>query len=421
MKNIYADIITIGDEILYGHITDTNSQWISAELDKAGIRTKRKSSISDREEEILEMLKEAEQRSDIILLTGGLGPTNDDVTKKTLARYFNCPVELHQEALLHVTALFERRGKTLTETNREQAFLPTLCTYIPNPSGTAPGMWFEKNGKIIMSMPGVPYEMKDIMIQSVLPKLKAHFKTQVIIHQLVKTMGIGESNLSDLIRDWETTLPEHMALAYLPSPGEVKLRLTAHSGDEANLRRELREQLQKLRPYIAPYIFSYHDESIEEVLGNLLRSKQLTIATAESCTGGYLGHLFTSVSGSSDYFKGGIIAYHNEVKMAELGVQEETLRTHGAVSENTVLEMARGVRLKLNTSIGVATSGVAGPGGGTPEKPVGTVWIAYSDSEKTIAQKILLTTRRDLNIKLSAYAVLNLIRQQLSHEPEINQ
>lgn len=414
MKNIFADIITIGDEILYGQITDTNSQWISAELDKLGIRTKRKSSVSDKEADILEILAEAEKRSDIILITGGLGPTNDDITKKTLAHYFDCTLELHEEALLHVTQLFERRGRTLTDTNRAQAYLPSLCTYITNPSGTAPGMWFERNGKIFMSMPGVPFEMKDIMSKSVLPKLKEYFQTPVIIHQLVKTTGIGESNLSDLIRDWEAQLPPSIALAYLPSLGEVKLRLTATGSDSVQLRALVDEQVEKLTPLISEYIFCYTDELMEKVLGNLLREKKLTISSAESCTGGYFSHLITSIAGSSDYFKGCVVAYHNEIKTSLLDVKKETLEQFGAVSENTVLEMAKSVRQKLNTDIGVAASGVAGPGGGTDEKPVGTIWIAYSDAKKTVARKLMLSTRRDVNIRLTAYSLMNLVRQEMA-------
>jgi nicotinamide-nucleotide amidase len=413
MKNIFADIITIGDEILYGQITDTNSQWISAELDKIGIRTKRKSSISDQESDILTMLAEAEERSDIILITGGLGPTNDDITKKTLARYFNCPLELHEEALVHVRNLFNRRGRELTETNRGQAFLPTLCTYIENTSGTAPGMWFEKNGKIFMSMPGVPFEMKDIMTKSVLPRLKEYFKTPVILHQLIKTVGIGESNLADLIKDWEAQLPPHIKLAYLPSLGEVKLRLTATGDTPSALRSEIEEQIEKLTPIIAEYIFGFSEEPLEKILGDLLRLNKRTIATAESCTGGYLSHLFTSIAGSSDYFKGGIIAYHNEIKTSQLNVKEESIKANGAVSEQVVKEMAESIRIKFNSSIGVSVSGIAGPGGGSEEKPVGTVWIGYSDANKTITKKLIFSNRRDVNIRLSAYALLNLIRQEM--------
>ncbi len=411
MKDIYAEIITIGDEILYGQITDTNSQWISAELDKIGIRTKRKSSISDQEVAILEILSEAEKRSDIILITGGLGPTNDDITKKVVADYFNCALTLHPQALLDITELFTRRGKELTDLNRGQAFLPTACTYIPNKSGTAPGMWLEKNGKIFMCMPGVPYEMKDLMTQSVLPKLKEYFKTPVILHQIVKTTGIGESNLADLIKEWEAQLPNTIKLAYLPSLGEVKLRLTATGASAEQLRGAIDSELEKLNPLISDYIFGYGDEPLEKIVGDLLRAKNLTLAAAESCTGGYLSHLFTAIAGSSDYFKGGIVAYHNDIKINLLGLTAQEILAHGAVSENTVLKMANAVRLKMNASIGVAISGIAGPGGGTAEKPVGTIWIAFSDSEKTVAKKLILSTRRDVNIRLAAYSILEMIRK----------
>ena len=411
MKNIYADIITIGDEILYGQITDTNSQWISAELDLIGIRTKRKSSVSDKEVEILEMLAEAEKRSDIILITGGLGATNDDITKKTLVKYFNTELVLHERALKDVTEIFERRGRELTETNRSQAYLPKNCTYIHNQSGLAPGMWFERNGKVFMAMPGVPYEMKDLMTKSVLPKLKEYFKTPIILHQLIMTIGIGESNLSDLIKQWEEQLPKHIGLAYLPSLGTVKLRLTATGENMNQLKASIDIELNKLQPLIADYIFGYTNEPLEKILGDILKEKKLTVATAESCTGGYLSHLFTSIAGSSAYFKGGVIAYDNEIKMSFLGVKEEDIQNYGAVSEETVKVMAEAVRKKMNTDIGVAASGIAGPGGGTEDKPVGTIWIAYSDSKKTIAKKLILSTRRDTNIKLASNSILNMIRE----------
>ncbi len=413
MKNIYADIITIGDEILYGQITDTNSQWISAELDKIGIRTKRKSSVSDKEADIVEILAEAEKRSNILLITGGLGPTNDDITKKTLANYFKCTIELHEIALKDVTEIFSRRGRELTDTNREQAFLPTSCTYLPNRAGTAPGMWFEHNEKIFVSMPGVPYEMKELMTNEVLPRLKKYFETPIIVHQLIKTIGIGESNLADLIKPWEEQLPNHIGLAYLPSLGEVKLRLTATGDNHELLKTSISKEVEKVKELISEYIFGYSDESLEKVLGDTLREKKLTIATAESCTGGYLSHLFTSIAGSSDYFKGGVIAYDNEIKTTLLNVSEEALRKYGAVSENTVKEMAQSIRKKINTDIGVAVSGIAGPGGGTEDKPVGTVWIAYSDTKKTVTKKLILSTRRDVNIRLASYSLLNMIRQEV--------
>jgi nicotinamide-nucleotide amidase len=414
LKEIYAEIVTIGDEILYGQILDTNSTWMCAELDKIGFRIRRTSSISDQESEILEILAEAEQRSDVVLITGGLGPTNDDVTKKTLAQYFDCGMRMHEEALAQVTAFFARKGRTVSEVNQLQAMLPTACTYLPNPLGTAPGMWFEKNGTIIVSMPGVPFEMKGLMLQTVLPKLKQHFHTPAIVHQLIRTTGIGESVLAERIATWENALPAHIRLAYLPSPGEVKLRLTGIHTNADVLKKEIDTLVAQVQPLIADVVFAYNEDPLEKVVGDLLRQHQYTIATAESCTGGYLAHLLTAFAGSSDYFKGSIVAYANEVKQAQLGVQAHTLETHGAVSEQTVVEMANGVRQKLQTSIGIATSGVAGPGGGSAEKPVGTVWLALADGQQTITKKLMLGIQRDNNIRQSAYAALELIRKYLT-------
>jgi len=413
MTIIKAEIITIGDEILYGQITDTNSQWISFELDKIGVKTIRKTSVGDDKYEILKVVNEAERRADIVLITGGLGPTNDDITKKTLVEYFDCEMKLHDEALKDVTELFHRRGRVLTETNKGQAFLPTACKYIKNPVGTAPCMWFDKNNKVVVSMPGVPYEMKEIMTGSILPLLVKQFNTTSIVHFIVRTIGIGESNLADLIKDWEINLPKEIKLAYLPSVGEVKLRLTGVDDSIEKITQKVDFEIEKLRPLIAEYIYAYQDETLEVAIGNLLKLKNKKIAVAESCTGGYLSHLFTSVSGSSVYYKGGVVAYDNEVKVKVLGVDVDSLNNEGAVSEYTIKAMAEGVRKVLKTDIGVATSGIAGPEGGTEDKPVGTVWIAYSDSEKTVVKKLQLGIKRDVNIRLASLAVLNLIRQSI--------
>lgn len=413
MKIITAEIITIGDEILFGHITDTNAQWISQKLSEAGIRVVRKTSIGDSREEILNMLAEAEQRADIILLTGGLGPTSDDVTKQTLAEYFQSDLILFQDALQDVTGFFQKRGRPLTEINRQQAFLPDKCICIRNTKGTAPGMWFEKNGKVFVSMPGVPFEMKGMMENNILPQLIKKFKTSVIYHKIIHCVGIGESFLSDKISGWEKNLPSHLKLAYLPSFGEVKLRLTSVGGDAAVIKSEIAKQVALLQNYIQGYIFGYDEDNLPDVVGQLLKKNSCTIAAAESCTGGYFSHLITSVPGSSEYFKGSVVAYANEVKQEMLGVKEETLLLHGAVSEETVKEMAAGVRKKFGTEVGVSISGIAGPGGGSAEKPVGTVWMAYSDAQGTIAKKITLGGERDLNIKISAVYLLNMVRQSL--------
>jgi nicotinamide-nucleotide amidase len=413
MKKILAELLTIGDEILYGQIVDTNAQWMSAELDNVGVLIVRKTSVGDREEEILKALAEAESRADIILITGGLGPTSDDLTKPCLARYFNCPLALHEEALAEVTEFFVSRGRALTDINRQQAMLPVCCAKITNVMGTAPGMWFEKNGKVFMSMPGVPHEMKRMMTEQVIPRLLKTFRMPAIVHQLVRTVGIGESFLAEKIAAWEKALPEYLKLAYLPSLGEVKLRLTAVGENQGALRTEIREAVEKLTPLVGEYIYGFGEDGLEVVLGKTLIEKKLTIAVAESCTGGYVSHLITSVPGSSTYFLGSVIPYAYEIKMRQLGVKPETLQQFGAVSEPTVIEMSNLVRSKFNADIGLATSGIAGPGGATPDKPVGTVWIAYSDKHKAVAKKLQLSKDRMVNIRLASAGALNLMRLNL--------
>lgn len=413
MKLILAELLTIGDEILYGQIVDTNSQWMSVELDKVGIKVIRKTSVGDEEQEILTAFAEAEKRADIILITGGLGPTSDDLTKPLLAKYFNCEMKLHAEALAEVTTFFKSRGRELTETNKQQAVLPVCCTKITNAIGTAPGMWFERNGKVFMSMPGVPHEMKRMMTEQVIPRLKEKFKPPVIVHKIIRTIGIGESIIADKISSWEKELPSHIKLAYLPGIGEVKLRLTGMGKEEMVLKNEIEGLTEKLSPLINEYVYSYSDESIQEAIGKMLLEKKLSLSIAESCTGGYVSHLITSVPGSSNYFLGSMIPYDYQIKMRQLGVKPEVLEQYGAVSEPTIIEMANIVRAKFNTDIGVATSGIAGPGGATPEKPVGLVWIAYSDKHHTVTKKLQLSTDRLLNIKAASIALLNLIRLSL--------
>ncbi|MEK6781416.1 MAG: competence/damage-inducible protein A [Bacteroidota bacterium] len=413
MEKILAELLTIGDEILYGQIVDTNSQWMSVELDKVGFKVIRKTTVGDVESEILTALAEAEKRADIILITGGLGPTSDDLTKPLLAKYFNCELKINEEALQEVTEFFKSRGRELTEVNRQQAALPTACEKIANPNGTAPGMWFEKNDKVFMAMPGVPHEMKKMMTDSVIPRLKKTFDTPVIYHKMIRTIGLGESFLAEKISGWEKALPDHIKLAYLPGLGEVKLRLTSFGDSNEKLEQEVNDLTEKLKSHIGPFIFGYGEDSIEMVIGKTLREKKLTLSVAESCTGGYLSHLITSVPGSSDYFLGSMIPYSYEIKMQQLGVKPETLEKYGAVSEHTISEMASVVRARFNADIGVATSGIAGPGGATPDKPVGTVWIAYSDKYQTVTKKLQLSKDRMINIRMASVAVLNLIRLSL--------
>ncbi|MCU0357573.1 MAG: CinA family nicotinamide mononucleotide deamidase-related protein, partial [Cyclobacteriaceae bacterium] len=317
------------------------------------------------------------------------------------------------EALAEITEFFKSRGRELTELNRQQAALPTACIKITNPIGTAPGMWFDKGIKTFMSMPGVPHEMKKMMTDQVLPRLKKKYTLPVIYHHIIRTIGIGESFLADKISEWERALPPHIRLAYLPSLGEVKLRLTCSGSSMDKLQQEASVLVERLKEIIAQYIYGYGEQTIEAVLGQQLRERNATLAVAESCTGGYVSHLLTTIPGSSDYLTGSVVAYSNAIKIGQLGVKPETLEKYGAVSEETVREMAQNIRMKFNATIGISTSGIAGPDGGTPEKPVGTVWIAYADEHQIIARKLQLSKERMLNIRLTAASVFNLIRQQL--------
>lgn len=410
MKTVKAEIIAIGDELLYGQIVDTNSHWISQELDLIGVRVVRRTTVGDNRDDILEAFSKAEQRADIVLITGGLGPTQDDLTKPLMAEYFNCPIVEFPEAVTAVTSFFQRRGREITPLNILQGHLPSCCTYVPNEVGTAPGMWFEENHTYWMSMPGVPHEMKKLMTDFVIPKLADLFELPVIVHQVIKTVGIGESWLADLIRDWENALPSHIRLAYLPSLGHVKLRLTGFGDDQIQLKNEIQHQIDLVYPQIKDYIYGYNDETLESAIGKLLKKSNKTLALAESCTGGYISHLVTSISGSSAYFQGALVPYHNQFKHEILGVSNTTLEEFGAVSEQTVIEMSKGIKKLFQSDFGLASSGIAGPDGGTEAKPVGTIWIACAGDGFVETKKLQLTQDRLLNIQLTAVAVLNLLR-----------
>lgn len=414
MKIITAEILTIGDEILYGQITDTNAQWMSAELDQLGIKVIRKTTVGDSEEAILSAFADAEKRADITLITGGLGPTNDDLTMPMLAKFYGADIIMNSDVLRHVKDFFESRGRTFTELNKRQALVPSNAVVLHNDLGTAPGTWYDRNEKVFVSMPGVPHEMKNLMKKHVLPRLRSFFKTPVIYHKLIKTVGIGESFLADKIKEWEDQLPRHISLAYLPSIGHVKLRLTAVGEDIHQLKQEVEAQIDQFLPLAGKYVYGYDACTLPEAIGELLKSKEKTISLAESCSGGYVQHMLTSIAGSSNYFQGGVVPYRNDHKINVLKVRPETLEAHGAVSEQTVIEMAENVRKIFNSDIGAASSGIAGPGGGTDEKPVGTVWIAYADGEKTLAKKLQLTKNRKLNIELTNIALLNFVRKSLT-------
>ncbi len=412
-ESIHAEILTIGDEILFGQITDTNTQWIGTELTSAGIRPTRKTSVGDQADEILAALAEALQRADILIITGGLGPTKDDITKHTLCLFFNTELEINAEALALVTEFFHKRGRELTELNRQQAALPKSCTYLQNDWGTAPGMWFEQNGKVVVSLPGVPFEMKNLMTHRVIPRLKAFFATPIIKHKVIRTIGIGESFLAETIETWEDSLPSHIKLAYLPHFGQVRLRLTATGTDEAQLASELDYEVSQVLPLIEKFVYGYDTDELEAIIGKLLLLENATISTAESCTGGFVAHRLTSIPGASRYYSGSVVAYDNSIKINTLCVCETMLHEHGAVSEQVVAAMAEGARKLMHTTYALATSGIAGPDGGTEQKPVGTIWIAFATPDQTVTRLLTLSNHRTVNIELTTTYVLDLVRKTL--------
>jgi nicotinamide-nucleotide amidase len=408
-----AEIITIGDEILIGQIVDTNSAWIAKELNKIGIRIKQISSVSDDKEHILKALAEAHNRAEIILITGGLGPTKDDITKKTLAEYFNVGFVENPEALENVQQLFKKYNRPLLEVNRLQAQVPENCEVILNKNGTAPGMWFNHNSKVYVSMPGVPFEMMYMMEDQVLPKLKASFKLPVIIHKTILTVGEGESFLAERIADIEDSLPPYIKLAYLPKLGQVRLRLSGYGDNEATLQKEIDSFSDQLLFRVANVVVAEEDISLEKAILNKMEAKGLTLSVAESCTGGYISHLFTQHPASSNVFFGGSVSYSYELKESVLGVKNETLWQHGAVSLETVTEMVEGAILNFKSDYAIAVTGVAGPGGGTPDKPVGTVWIAVASATKTVTKKFTFGNKRLQNIERSAISALGMLNTLL--------
>lgn len=408
-----AEIISIGDELLIGQVINTNASWIAQELNKIGIGVNQISVISDERECIVRALIEASKRTGIIILTGGLGPTKDDLTKQTLCSYFKSKLVLDETVLGDIEKLFQTRGYMMTDLNRMQAEVPDSCKVIRNFIGTAPGMWFDYDDIIYISLPGVPFEMKAMMETSVIPDLQKMFSKEVIIHQTIMTTGVGESFLADKISDWENNLPEYIKLAYLPSPGVVRLRLSAYGKDRELLENKVKEETKVLSSLISEYIFSFNNETIEQVIARLLKEKNKTLSIAESCTGGYISHLITSISGSSFYYMGGLIAYSNEIKTQSLNVSTETIKTHGAVSEEAVKQMAVGIMNKFKTDFSVATSGICGPEGGSPDKPVGTVWIAVSSKTGVEAKHFMFGDKRDRNIVRASIAALNMLRKEI--------
>jgi len=411
---VYASIITIGDELLIGQTIDTNSPWMAEELNKIGVWVKRRVAVGDAWDDIWKALDEEGEASDLILITGGLGPTADDITKPLLCKYFGGALVVNEEVLAHVKYLFEkvfRRPGPMLESNLKQAEVPDVCTVLMNQRGTAPGMWFEKNKTIFVSLPGVPHEMKGLMKNQVLLKLQQHFKLPFILHKTFLTYGIGESFLAEKIKTWEQQLPQHLKLAYLPHYGNVRLRLTGISDDKHKLEEELQQQSKSVKPLISEWLVVEEDSTIQQVVAKTLKERRQTLGTAESCTGGYIAHLITQNAGASLFFKGTIVAYDNEVKKNILKVPEDTLRSDGAVSEATVREMARGVLEKLKTDYALATTGIMGPDGGTEEKPVGTVWIAVGNANRIYTQKFNFRFDRLRNIEQTAHTALNMLRK----------
>ncbi len=411
MQNVNASIITIGDELLIGQTIDTNSAWIAQELNRIGIWMRKKVSVGDVSEEIRRALDEEGRESDIVLITGGLGPTADDITKPLLCEYFGGKLIVNEKVREHVIGIFKKLNRPMLERNLKQAEVPDTCTVLFNSRGTAPGMLFRKENKLFISMPGVPNEMKGIMTQEVLPLLEKEFTLPAIVHKTIFTAGAGESFIAERIKEFESSLPSHIRLAYLPSYGMVRLRLTARGGEKNKLEKEIQPYFNTLKTLVSDVMVSDADEGLEITIGKILKTLGKTMATAESCTGGYIAHLVTSIPGSSEYYLGSVISYANEVKKNVLGVQEETLESVGAVSEETVVQMVNGVIGKLQADFAVATSGIMGPDGGSPEKPVGTVWIAVGNKEKTEAHKLFFRFDRERNIELTAHAALNFLRK----------
>jgi nicotinamide-nucleotide amidase len=408
-----AEIITIGDELLIGQVIDTNSAWMAEQLNLVGLQVHQITSISDDRDHILSALALAAERANVVLITGGLGPTKDDLTKPTLCAYFDTPLVFHQPTYDHIAQLFSQRGYPMTEVNRHQADVPQSCTVIPNLNGTAPGMWFEQDGIIYVSMPGVPFEMKPMMLNEILPRLLKRFEGSFILHRTILTQGIGESALAEKIEAWEDALPANIKLAYLPQPGIVRLRLTATGDNKQELSAKVKNQIEKLLQIIPHLVFGFDEDSLEAVVGKLLLKKHRTVATAESCTGGYLAHLFTSVAGSSAWYMGSVVAYQNSIKTQSLNVPEKMIEEYGAVSQQVVEAMADGMRKSFDTDYALAVSGIAGPDGGSNEKPVGTTWIALATPQGVTSQKFLFGEHRQRNIRKAALTALNMLRLEL--------
>ncbi|HDP54646.1 MAG TPA: competence/damage-inducible protein A [Bacteroidetes bacterium] len=415
-KTMNAAILTIGEEILIGQIVDTNSAWIATQLNAFGVKVSRIVSISDTLEEIKSAIHDLFTKYDIVLVTGGLGPTNDDITKLAICEYFGAKLVLHKPTLEHITHIFSQRGLPLTTLNAKQAEVPDNCKVLHNPNGTAPGMLFENNGKLLVSMPGVPFEMEAIMELHVLPAIHKLSQGKVVYHKTVQTFGLPESFLAEKIAQWENQLPSSISLAYLPSPNSIRLRLSTIGDSLGSIEQEIQCQIDKLQQIIPENIFGFDNDTMATVVAKLLLANQFKLAIAESCTGGLISHLITQNPGSSAYFLGGVVAYDNSIKISELGVSEDKIQRHGAASQQVVEAMALGAKKRFNAHYAIATSGIAGPTGETPGKPVGTVWVAIATPQGIVSQRFVFGNDRQRNILRSAITALNLLRLTLLDE-----
>ncbi|MFW5851229.1 MAG: competence/damage-inducible protein A [Bacteroidota bacterium] len=413
-----VEIISIGDELLIGRTINTNAAWIGEQLSLLGFFINRVTTISDTEEAITQSVTQACSENDVIIITGGLGPTNDDITKLVLCTLFNSPLSVHSEALKNIKNFISSLNGEMNQLNKDQALFPEKADFIPNYNGTASGMWFSHENSIIISLPGVPHEMKDMMKDTVIPKLRKEFSLPVIVHEHVLLSGIAEAKLAEKIAPWEESLPNEIKLAYLPSPGQIKLRLTCVTDSHESAQKFISGAITNLKPYVNEYIFGYGLKSMEEIVGDLLRENEATISTAESCTGGNIAHILTLIPGSSQYFKGSIVTYDNSIKINELHVPETTITSHGAVSKEVVEIMAQECRKKFNTTYAISTSGIAGPTGGTENKPVGTVWIGIADSTNTYSYTFNFGNNRERVITRTSITALNFIRKLLINKKQ---
>ena len=407
-------LISIGDELLIGQTINTNAAWLGEQLNLLGFKVIAGLVIPDDKIAIENALNDFSSE-DLIIMTGGLGPTKDDITKHTLCTYFDTELKRNIEIESKIIAYFQSRELPILQSNKDQALLPEACEVLPNSRGTASGMWFEKNNTIYVSLPGVPYEMKGLITECVIPKLLSRNKDEnTLVHRTVRTHGMGESFLAEVIKDWENNLSvDDIKLAYLPSPGIVKLRLSLLGKDGKKIVATLNKHIDLLNKIIPDQVYGYENDTMEGIVGDLLTAQNASVSTAESCTGGAVAKMITSVSGSSNYFEGSVICYSNICKINQLHVQENALQNHGAVSQEVVEQMAIGVKRKLNTDYGLATSGIAGPTGGTPEKPVGTIWIALATKNGVISKKLNLGYSRDRNIHVTSLSALNMLRLKL--------